>query len=77
MLLKEYVDAKSECQRYGVNHSVFDELPPTFTMDDLRTLKQGLCGESALRSIISRWKQDGWIDKIDNSHWGKVEISDK
>ncbi len=39
-LEKEYVDAKSECQRYGANHSVFDQLPPAFTLDDLAALKR-------------------------------------
>ena len=71
-LQKEYVNAQDECQRYGVNHSIFDQLAPTFTMDDLRTLKKGLCGESALRNIITRWRRDGWIEKKDNRHWCKM-----
>ena len=72
-LRNEYVNAQDECQRYGANHSVFDQLAPSFTMDDLRSLKHGLCGESALRKIISRWYRDKWIDKIDKSHWKKNE----
>ena len=71
-LRNEYVSAQDECQRYGANHSVFDQLPPSFTMDDLRALKRGYCGESALRNIITRWKRDGWIEKTDNKHWAKV-----
>ena len=71
-LQKEYVYAQDECQRYGVNHSIFDQLAPTFTMDDLRALKKGLCGESALRNIITRWRRDGWIEKKDNRHWCKM-----
>ena len=35
-LQSQYVDASEECQRYGANHSVFDQLAPTFTIDDLR-----------------------------------------
>ena len=73
-LQKEYVDAQSECQRYGANHSVFDQLAPTFTMDDLRALKRGSCGESALRTIITRWRRDGWIEKIAPKHWKKVPL---
>ena len=74
-LQSQYVDASSECQRYGTNHSVFDQLPPTFTLDDLRALKRGFCGESALRKIISRWCRDKWIEKTDKTHWRKVEIN--
>ena len=70
-LQNQYVDASDECQRYGANHSVFDQLAPSFTMDDLRSLKRGYCGESALRNIITRWKRDGWIEKTDSKHWAK------
>ena len=69
---KEYVDASEECQRYGANHSVFDQLPPSFTMDDLRALKQGYCSDSSMRTIIFRWRQDGWIEKTDSKHWQKM-----
>ena len=71
-LQNQYVDASDECQRYGANHSVFDQLAPSFSMDDLRALKRGYCGESALRNIITRWKRDGWIEKTDSKHWSKV-----
>ena len=71
-LRNEYVNAKDECQRYSVNHSVFDQLPETFTMDDLRSLKRGFCNEPALRKIISRWSRDHWIEKIDRNHWRKL-----
>ena len=74
-LRNEYVNAQDECQRYGANHSIFDQLAPTFTMDDLRALKRGFCGESALRNIVSRWCRDGWIEKTDNKHWAKVSQS--
>ena len=70
-LQNQYVEASEECQRYGANHSVFDQLAPTFTLDDLRALKRGYCSESALRMIISRWMRDGWIIKIDRHHWRK------
>ena len=73
-LQNQYVDASDECQRYGANHSVFDQLAPSFTMDDLRSLKRGYCGESALRNIITRWKRDGWIEKTDSKHWHKTPL---
>ena len=71
-LRNEYVNAQDECQRYGANHSIFDQLAPSFSMDDLRALKRGYCGESALRNIITRWRRDGWIEKTDSKHWQKV-----
>ena len=70
-LQSQYVDASDECQRYGANHSVFDQLAPTFTMDDLRALKRGFCSDSSLRMIISRWMRDGWVSKTDRHHWSK------
>ena len=70
-LQSQYVDASEECQRYGANHSVFDQLAPTFTIDDLRALKRGYCSETAMRMIISRWMRDGWISKTDRHHWTK------
>ena len=74
-LSQEFVSAKDECSRYGVNNSVFDQLQPTFTMDDLRALKNNTCGESALRNIITRWRRDGWIEKTDTKHWCKLSNS--
>ena len=71
-LQSQYVDVRNECQRYGANHSVFDQLAPTFSRDDLRALKHD-CSESGLRNVIMRWKRDGWIEPIDRHHWRKVE----
>ena len=73
-LRNEYVNAQDECQRYGANHSIFDQLSPSFSMDDLRALKRGYCGESALRNIITRWRRDGWIEKTDSKHWAKLPL---
>jgi hypothetical protein len=73
-LQHEYVDAKSECQRYGKNSSVFDQLPPVFTMDDLRALKNGYCADHSMRMIIFRWRHDGWVEKTDSKHWKKCNI---
>ena len=73
-LESQFVDARDACIRYGSNHSVFDQLAPAFTMDDLRALKRGFCGEAALRKIISRWYRDHWIEKTDRTHWKKLTI---
>ena len=73
-LMNEYVSAQNEGQRYGKNHSVFDQLAPSFTMNDLRSLKEG-ASESGIRNIIMRWKRDGWIIKVDKKHWEKCPTS--
>ena len=74
-LRNEYVCAQDECQRYGVNHSVFDQLAPIFTIDDLRSLKRNFCGESALYKIMSRWNREHWIERVDKTHWKKASAS--
>ena len=74
-LESQFVDARDECLRYGVNHSIFDQLPPTFTIDDLRPLKRGFCSEGALRKITSRWSRDGWIEKVDKTRWTKKIVT--
>ena len=74
-LQSQYVDAQDECQRYGANHSVFDQLAPTFTVDDLRALKRGFCSDVSLRKIISRWMRDGWTEKVDKTHWSKKTVT--
>ena len=73
-LESQFVDARDECIRYGSNHSIFDQLSPAFTMDDLRALKRGFCSEAGLRKIISRWYRDHWIEKTDKTHWRKLTI---
>ncbi len=74
-LSNQYIDARDEGQRYSQNHSVFDQLPPTFTMDDLRALKGRTCGETGMRVIISRWTRDRWIEKIEKGRWKKQTVS--
>jgi hypothetical protein len=71
-LESQFVDARDECTRYGSNHSIFDQLSPAFTMNDLRALKRGFCSEAGLRKIISRWYRDKWIEKTDKTHWRKL-----
>ena len=74
-LQNEYVEAKRECKRYGKNNSVFDQLPPVFTMEDLKALKQGdSCAEHSMRMIVSRWRRDGWIERADTKHWKKCNM---
>ena len=75
-LMNQYTEARSECQRYGANHSVFDQLPPVFTVDDLRALKRGSLPRNSLIKIISRWNLDGWVEKTDQKHWRKLVRKD-
>ena len=70
LMMAEYC-LSHECQRYGANHSVFDQLAPCFTRDDLRAKKSGT-SESGLRNIIMRWKRDGWIEAVDKLHFQKT-----
>ena len=72
-LRHEYVNAQDECQRYGVNHSIFDQLAPAFSREELKALKSD-CTDSGIRNIIMRWKRDGWIEPIDRHHWKKTSL---
>ena len=76
-LMKEYVNARDECRRYGKNNNVFDQLPPVFTLDDLAAMRNDYLPRNSLNKIISRWNHDGWIEKTDPKHWKKVEIVTK
>ena len=70
-LQSQYVDAQQECQRYGANNSIFDQLPPTFTADDLAALKPDNTPRNSIIKIISRWNRDGWVVKVDTKRWSK------
>jgi len=74
-LQNQYVDAQTECQRYGENNSIFDQLPPTFTADDLAVLKRDNTPRNTIIKIISRWNRDGWVEKVDTKRWSKVSKS--
>ena len=74
-LRNQYVNAQEECRRYGANHSVFDQLPPVFTADDLTALKHDSVSRNSIIKIISRWNRDGWIKKTDTKRWKKVTMT--
>ena len=71
VLQNQYVDAETECQSYGANNSIFDQLPPTFTADDLAALKRNNVPRNSIIKIISRWNRDGWVEKVDSKLWSK------
>ena len=76
-LQNQFVDAQQECQRYGANNSIFDQLPPTFTADDLAALKPGNVPRNSITKIISRWRRDGWVEKTDKKRWSKRTLNIK
>lgn len=59
--------------RYGANRSVFDRLPPVFSVEDVAALKQVAVSRNSLVKIVSRWSLDGWVEKTDAKHWRKME----
>ena len=69
---KQYASAENRTARQGRNVSVYDQLPPVFTQADLQQLKAGECSVSSLKTILSRWKAQGWLEKVDRQHWRKV-----
>lgn len=75
-LALQYATAGRSCVRQTRNTSVFDQLPPVFTKDDLQQLKDGNCSDGALRVVLSRWCAQRWLEKVDKLHWRKVKATD-
>lgn len=75
-LALQYATAGRSCVRQTRNTSVFDQLPPVFTKDDLQQLKDGNCSDGALRVVLSRWCAQGWLEKVDKLNWRKVKAAD-
>ena len=75
-LALQYATAGRSCVRQTHNMTVFDQLPPVFTKDDLRQLKDGNCSDGALRVVLSRWCSQGWLEKVDKLRWRKVKAAD-
>ena len=71
--LKEQLksNAQTPCKRTGKNTSVFEQLPPVFSREELQALKND-CSDSGNRNVIMRWKADGWIERIDRDHFRKT-----
>lgn len=71
-LMSQYIKDSGECARNTKNRIIFDELPSTFLLADLRALKGAEFTDNALYSIIHRWTNEGWIEKNGKS-WTKVK----
>ena len=63
----------SEQRTYNVKPRVnyFGQLKETFTFEDVRLLRTD-AHNSALRTMICRWKQEGLIEEIAKNHWRKM-----
>ena len=73
-LLKQFSRDSDEPDRYSPNRVIFDELPKTFVLADLRALKGPGVTESCLYSITKRWTNEGLIERRDKC-W--VKVADK
>lgn len=71
-LLSQLENDNTTNQRKSRNKTVYEQLPPVFTKDDVRSFKNMVCSTSAINMIISRWLRDGWIKKIDFNKWQKI-----
>ena len=69
----EYANAANEGMRCGANKSIFDQLPPVFTVDEVSSLKGGKLKRNSLNQIVLRWKKLGLVEKLDDTHWRKIQ----
>ena len=70
LLAKHYSNNGDDTPGGTINGNIYNQLPSPFTMQDLRRLKGSEFSDSALYTIICRWKGDGWVDK-DGKSWIK------
>ena len=73
ILAKYYADSGNDTPGSSINGNIFGRLPSPFNMQDLRQLKGNEIGDSALYTIISRWKAEGWVEKNGKS-WIKKKV---
>lgn len=73
LLLKMYGKDETYDNRSTANGNVYDMLPETFQLMDLRRAKGDEFSDGSLYSIISRWKSDGWVEKIGKNRWKKLK----
>ena len=70
LLARQYAGNDDNPMGSSVNGSIYERLPSPFSMQDLRRLKGSDFSDSALYTIISRWKSEGWVEKVGKS-WNK------
>jgi hypothetical protein len=52
------------------NKLTYDNLPQVFTIDDVRRIKGGELTDSSYRSIVCRWKSEGFIEELSQEELG-------
>lgn len=52
------------------NKLTYDNLPEVFTIDDVRRIKGGELTDSSYRSIVCRWKSEGFIEELSQEELG-------
>ena len=72
LLTKQYNKDQENEQQTTVNTNIFDQLPPTFTLEDLRRLKGSEFSHGTSYTIVCRWKKLGWIEKTGKNSWTKL-----
>lgn len=61
-------ESQSEVKQTKVNYAdIFSTLGETFTTDDLRTIVKKCNVRSTTRLVVSRWKANGLVEKIDGT----------
>lgn len=75
LLMKQLKSSQEEDQQTTVNANIFEQLPSPFTLNDLRKLKGSEFSDSAIYSIVSRWKKEGWIEKTSKTSWTKLLLN--
>lgn len=72
LLIKQMRRSQEKEQQLPVNTNIYKQLPSPFTLNELRKLKGSEYTDSTLYSIISRWKKEGWIEKVGKNSWNKL-----
>lgn len=75
-LKAEFKKAADEMKRNTQNGNAFDQLPPVFSLDDLKQIKGSEASRHNLQMIIFRWKKSGWIKKTGVNQWSKLPDPD-
>ena len=63
VLRKQYAADADDTRRNSKNRAVFNRLADTFTSHDVLALKNDV-NESAVRNIICRWREAGWVEPL-------------
>ena len=68
-----YVRAQDVQEKNSCNHSIFDTLPPEFSIEDVKKEKGMGYSLHTLQMMICRWKSAGWVKKVAPNKWRKAK----